>query len=232
MMVVPNSMYLNSWTIHPIFKKLSTRRQIQILQNTVSRKGSAKILTFSVPHVFKALQLLNDEQFVSRSSFCKYLHMGEGAVKTMIAHLKEESMVDSTKSGTFLTSKGRNFIRTLLDVISAETTIKKCPIAQGKFNHAVILKKYAFATKSGMEQRDYAILYGAIGATTLLYKDKRFVFPSENIDCLLHDKKTRDTLLAKLGPETGDMIIIAAATDPFVAEIAAKNSALWTLATH
>jgi len=211
---------------------MSMRRQIQILQDIVSRKGSAKVLTFSAPHVFKALQLLNDDQFVSRSSFCRQLHMGEGAVKTMISHLKEESMVDSTKSGTYLTNKGKNFIKNLVDVIAAETPIKKCQIAQGKFNYAVILKKYSFATKSGMEQRDHAILYGAIGATTLLYKDERFVFPHENIDCLLQDSNTRNALLSRLEPENGDMIIIASAADPFVAEIASKNSALWTLATH
>lgn len=208
------------------------KRQIQILQNIVSRKGSAKILTFSVPHVFKALQLLHKDQFVSRAIFCKQLHMGEGAVKTMITHLKEESMVNSTKSGTFLTNKGKNFIISLLDVLSAESAIKKCQIVQGKFNHAVILKKYAFATRTGVEQRDYAILYGALGATTLLYKEERFVFPNETVDCLANDTKTRDALLSKLCPENGDMIIIASATDQFVAEIAAKNSALWTLATH
>jgi hypothetical protein len=225
-------MYLNSWTIHPIFKIMSARRQVQILQNIVSRKGSSKVLTFSVPHIFKALQLLHKDQYVSRSSFCRHLHMGEGAVKTMIMHLKEESMADSTKSGTFLTNKGKNFIKNLLDVISAECEIKKCVIAQGRFNYAVILKKYAFATKSGVEQRDYAILYGATGATTILYKDKQFVFPNEGVDCLLDDSKTRNVLLSNLHPENGDLIIIASANDPFVAEIAAKNSALWTLATH
>ncbi|MFY9301014.1 MAG: DUF4443 domain-containing protein [Candidatus Nitrosotenuis sp.] len=211
---------------------MSTRKQIQILQNIVSRKGSAKVLTFSVPHVFKALQMLHKDQFVSRASFCKSLHMGEGAVKTMISHLREESMVDSTKSGTFLTSKGSNFIKNLTAVISAESEIKKCQIAQGKFNYAMILKKYATATKSGVEQRDYAILYGATGATTLVCREGRFVFPNENIDCLADDETTRRTLLTKLQPENGDLIIIASAMEPFVAEIAAKNSALWTLATH
>jgi hypothetical protein len=150
----------------------------------------------------------------------------------MISHLREESMVDSTKSGTFLTNNGKTFITNLLGIVSAECKIKKCQIAQSKFNYAVILKKYSFATKTGMEQRDYAILYGASGATTLLYKDQRFVFPHETIDCLLKDKKTRSLLLSELKPENGDMIIIASANDPFIAEIAAKNSALWTLATH
>ncbi|WP_268542804.1 DUF4443 domain-containing protein [Candidatus Nitrosotenuis cloacae] len=211
---------------------MNAKQQVQTLQNIVSRKGSSKILTFSVPHVFKALHMLYKDQYVSRSAFCNHLHMGEGAVKTMIAHLKKESMVGSTKSGTFLTDKGRSFIKSLLEVISAECEIKKCNITRGKFNHAVLLKRYAFATKSGMEQRDYSILYGASGATTLIYKDDRFVFPNETIDCLLDDKKTRDVLISNLCPENGDMIIIATADDQFVADIAAKNSALWTLAIH
>lgn len=211
---------------------MNAKQQVQTLQNIVSRKGSSKVLTFSVPHVFKALQMLYENNYVSRSSFCQNLHMGEGAVKTMIMHLKEESMVESTKSGTFLTTKGKNFIKNILEIIFAECDIQKCQIAQGKYNHAVILKNYSFATKTGIEQRDYTILYGASGATTLLYKDKRFVFPNENIDCLLNDQKTRNVLLNELHPKNGDMIIIASANDPFVAEIAAKNSALWTLATH
>jgi len=211
---------------------MNTRQQVQTLQNIVSRKGSSKVLTFSVPHVFKALQMLYENKYVSRSSFCQNLHMGEGAVKTMIMHLKEESMAASTKSGTFLTVKGKNFIKNMLEIIFAECDIKKCQIAQGRFNHAVILKNYSFATKTGVEQRDYTILYGATGATTLLYKDDRFVFPNESLDCLLNDQKTKKILLNETHPKNGDMIIIASANDPFVAEIAAKNSALWTLATH
>lgn len=208
------------------------RNHVRLLQDIVSRKGSAKILTFSVPHVFKALQLLYNENYVSRATFCKNLHIGEGAVKTMISHLKQASMVNSTKAGTYLTARGRKFTDELVGVISAECQIKKCQIAQGKFNHAIILKKYAYATKTGMEQRDYAILYGATAATTILYKEGKFIFPAENIDCLANDQKTKNTLLKRLNPENGDMIIITSADDPFVAEISAKNSALWTIATH
>lgn len=158
--------------------------------------------------------------------------MGEGAVKTMIMHLKGELMAESTKSGTFLTTKGKDLIKNLTEIVFAECDIKKCHIAQGKFNHAVILRNYSFATKTGVEQRDYTILYGASGATTLLYRDDKFVFPNETVDCLLNDQKTRNLLINELRPKNGDMIIIASASDPFVAEIAAKNSALWTLATH
>jgi len=69
----------------------------------VARKGSSKLLTFSIPHVLKALQMLSRDQFVSRATFGKEIHLGEGAVKTLIAHLKEAKMIDTGKSGSFLT---------------------------------------------------------------------------------------------------------------------------------
>ena len=33
-------------------------------------------------------------------------------------------------------------------------------------------------------------------------------------------------------PENGDVVIISSSDDSFVAEISAKNSALWTMATN
>ncbi len=189
-------------------------------------------MTFSVPHVFKALQLLYQEKYVSRSEFCKQLHIGEGAVKTLILHLKEAGIINTAKSGTFLTQKGKKLAKKLFDVISSECMIKKCEIARSKFNFAIILRGYSHAIKTGLEQRDYAILYGASGAITMLYNDNRFTFPEYDKDCLARDIKTKNQLLTKLVPKNGDAIIITCSDDPFVAEVSAKNSALWTLATN
>ncbi len=207
------------------------RKNIQTLQNIVSRKGSSKILTFSIPHVFKALQLLSDDKFVSRATFSREIHLGEGAVKTLILHLKEAGMVDSTKSGTFLTEKGQQFIKQIKKVLPKECTIKKSKIIQGKFNHAILLRKYSHFIKTGLEQRDYAILYGSSGCTTILFKNNQFVFPGDERDCFVNDISTKNKLAEKLSPQEKDVIIISSSDDPFVAEISAKNSALWTLAT-
>ena len=196
----------------------------------VSRRGSSKVLSFSAPHVFKALQLLYKEPYISRISFCKDLHMGEGAVKTLILHLKEEGLADSLRSGTFLTKKGRKFSGELFKILSAECDIPKCSIAQGKNNHAVLLRNFAKEIKTGIEQRDASILYGATGTITILYHKNKFVFPNEEADCLRNDEKVRSILLNHLNPREGDVIIIATASEPFVAEISAKNSALFTLA--
>ncbi len=208
------------------------KKTIQILQNIVSRKGSSKVLTFSIPHVFKALQLLSRERFVSRATFGKEIHLGEGAVKTLISHLKEVKMIESTKSGNFLTEKGKKFSNQIQKIILKECLIKKCSLIPGKNNHAIILKDYAFAIKSGLEQRDYAIMYGSSGCITILFQENRFVFPSESKDCFSDDEKTKKYLLENLEPEEGDVIIVSSSDEQFVAEISAKNSALWTLATN
>ena len=184
-----------------------------------------------MPHILKALQLLDKERFVSRATFGREIHLGEGAIKTLILHLKEAGIVDSTRSGTFLTEKGYKLTNQIQSVITKECKIIKSITVQGKHNHAILLKKYSKMVKTGLEQRDYAVLYGASGCITIIYKNKKLVFPGNERECFIKDKKTRNLILEKLEPDEGDVIIISSSNDPFVAEISAKNSALWTLAT-
>ena len=207
-------------------------KTIQKLQSIVTRKGSSKILTFSSPHVFKALQLLSKQKYVSRMSFCNELHMGEGAVRTMIVHLKQNDLVDSIRAGTFLTTKGKNFVKKFTDVISSQCEIESCNIAREKYNHVFLVKNHAGIICNGMDQRDFAILYGAKSTTTLLFKNNQFVFPNESKNALIDDPKTKNVLSEKLMPKENDIVIIASSDDSFVAEISAINSVLCTLAMN
>lgn len=167
---------------------------------------------------------------MSRSTFGKEIHLGEGAIKTLILHLKEAKLADTTKSGTFLTEKGHKLANQIQNAIPKECKIAKCNIVQGKYNHAILLKNYAMSIKTGLEQRDYAILYGSSGCTTIVYKNKKMVFPGDEKECFSKDMKTKNYILENLHPDEGDVIIISSSDDPFVAEISAKNSALWTMA--
>lgn len=206
--------------------------QIRTLQNIVTRKGSSKVLTFSSPHVFKALLSLSDQKYVSRQKFCKELHIGEGAVRTLIQHLKDSGLADSIRAGTYLTPRGQRFASRLFDSIPNQCKIKQCNIAREKYNHAILLRGFASMIGNGMQQRDYAILYGAKGATTLAFENGRFVFPGEAKDCLANDRYTKNLLMEKLKPKENDLIIIASSdSDPFISEISAINSVLWTLGT-
>jgi len=176
------------------------QNEIKKLLNIVTRKGTNKVLSFSIPHVFKALQLLSKQKYVSRKLFCNELHIGEGAVRTLISHLKQDGFVDVIKAGTFLTPKGKILSKKFLDIIPA--------------------------------QRDFAIMYGAKSATTLLFENGKFVFPNETKDALEKDVKIKKSLLEKLRPQENDIIIIASSDDVIVSEISAINAMLGTLATN
>lgn len=203
---------------------------IKRLQGIVSRRGSSKVLTFSIPQVFLALRLFNEVKYVSRATLCEELHLGEGAVKTLLSHLREAEMIDSVRSGSFLTSKGKAFAKKLFEIIPFHCKVKTCNVARGKFNHAVLLKNYSTHIGNGMQQRDFAILYGASGATTMFFKNNQFYFPKENTVCFKDDKEIENDIISKLLPSDNDVVIIASADDPYVAKISAINSVLWTLA--
>ena len=185
-----------------------------------------------MPHVLKSIQLLSKEKFVSRTTFCKDLFLGEGAVKTLIRRLKEENLADTTKSGTYLTPNGKKLAVFFEKSIPYECHIEKSKLLTKKHNHAILLRGFANSIKSGLEQRDYAILYGSEGCLTLLYKNQKFIFPSEDKEALNDDVKTKKILEKKLHPGEEDVIIISSSDDSFVAEISAKNSALATIANQ
>jgi hypothetical protein len=74
---------------------------------------------------------------------------------------------------------------------------------------------------------------GATGATTLLFKDNKFVISGTNYNSMTKEQGTAKLLIEKLKPENGDVIIIGSAVDDIrIAELAAKNAALLTIANH
>jgi hypothetical protein len=205
------------------------KQEIKTLQNIVTRKGSSKALTFSSPHVLKSIFCFSNQKYVSRATFCKEIHLGEGAVKTLISHLKEYGIVSSIKSGTFLTKKGIKFATKFYNAVPSQGFVK-CDITRGKYNYSMVLKKeHISELGNGMEQRDYAILYGASDSLTLIFQNGKFVFSGDSRDCFQNEFETKEILINILKPENGDIVIITSSDDKFVAEISAINTALWTL---
>jgi hypothetical protein len=206
---------------------------IKALAKIASRYAPSRKLSFDSVHVFKVLQLIESKGHVSRNLLCTELSLGEGSVKTLVKHLKAQGLIESTKVGTTLTARGRRISEQFFSAMPGETSLSKCSVALGKFNYAVLLKQYAFALKSGIEQRDAAIRMGAIGATSLLFKHDRFLMPGTNYDPLTKEPDTAGLLLEKLKPENGDAIVIGSdMEDERRAELAAKNAALTTIMAH
>lgn len=205
---------------------------IRLLERIVSRYGPSRILSFNTAHVLKTLQLLQHNEYVSRGRLSKDLALGEGSIKTLIKHLKVNSIINTTKAGCYLTSKGKKLCANLLSVIPNEISIPTNSITVGSHNYAVLLRGYAFAVATGLEQRDAVIRFGGQGATTLLFRDSKFVMPRTDYDCLKKEPDMRNLLALKLNPQEDDVIIIGSASDRITAELGAKSAALFTIASH
>ena len=208
-------------------------QQIKTLQKVVTRKRNSTALTFSMPHVLKSILYLYNQKYVSRASFCQELKIGEGAVRTLISHLKELGLVESIKAGTFLTSKGKKLAEKFHTAMPSQTFLKKCCLTNGKYNYVILLKgEHIDDIGNGMQQRDFAILYGASDSLTLIFRDGEFFFSGDQMRCFADEIKIRDNLIELLEPENEDIVIITSSDDKFVAEISAINTAIGTLATH
>jgi predicted transcriptional regulator len=206
---------------------------VKTLQKVADRYAPSRALSFDIVHVFKTLQLIQENGHVSREKLCQDLGLGEGTIKTLVRHLKMQNLIESTNSGTTMTKKGNSFFSELLSSIPSEISLSKCAITLGKFNYAVLVKQMSSMIKDGIAQRDAAIRMGASGATTLLFRDNKFLIPQTEFDSLKDEHQLSEQMIKNLHPQDGDVIIIGSDNySRMKAEFAAKSAALITIMNH
>lgn len=206
---------------------------VRTLQKVASRIAPSRILSFEMVHVLVTLQLIQERGHVSRHTLCKKLDLGEGTVKTLVKHLKIYDLIETDKTGTRISTKGSKLLSELLLSIPAEMSISTCSVALGKFNYAILIKQMSYVIRSGIEQRDAAIKMNALGATTLVFKDDKFMIPNTNFNALHKEQKLHTLLVDSLNPEEGDVLIIGSDNiSERAAEFAAKSAALVTIMNH
>ncbi|SMH71493.1 DUF4443 domain-containing protein [Candidatus Nitrosotalea okcheonensis] len=210
----------------------SMHQVIHLLSKVAQRHAPSRMLSFDLVHVFKTMQMMSDNNKISRSIMMQELGLGEGSIKTLVKHLKMHGLVENSNAGMWLTNKGEALYTKLHILIPRETDITKCSVALGKFNHVVLLKSMAHNIKSGIEQRDAAIKAGAVGATTLICKNERLVLPGTDENLMRNDQKIHSLIMEKLSPEQNDVIIIGSSQNKKIAEMAAKSAALYTIEDH
>ncbi len=209
-----------------IYVKLLEKASLQ--DSSFSRQ-----LSFGIGHIFKALQLAKLNGHISRDLLSNELSLGGGSIKTLIKHLKTTGMIKTSNAGTILTEKGERIVSQILLYIPKETVIPSSSITVGKFNYAVLVKNISKSINYGIEQRDIAIKSGATGATTLLFKEGKFLVPKTNFDALADELKIQKVLMRNLKPDYNDVIIIGSDNiSKQNAELAAKNAALFTIMNH
>ena len=205
---------------------------VKLLDKVSQRYYPSRMLSFEPAHIFKTLQVMHTNTKASRSFLIEETGLGEGSIKTLVKHLKMNELVATSKAGMVLTNRGRALFSKLNEAIPAETDIKECSITIGRFNHAILVRGLAKDVGSGIEQRDAAIKIGALGATTLVFRDDGLFTSDRSYDIPIKDRKLTLEIIDKLHPKNGDVLIVASAENKKTADLAAKKAALETISNH
>jgi hypothetical protein len=203
---------------------------LRAVSKVAAKTAPGRLPSFAEVHVIKALEDISLQQTVGRMKLSKDLQLGEGETRTLVKHLKNERLIDVSKSGISLSATGKKLLNSLGALLSEQVEIPSTSLTVGSFNVAVRVAGMKDSVKYGLEQRDAAMMAGAKGATTLVFTKNGLSLPGteesvSRIDsCLL-------VALSKLSLKEGDVIIIGSADEKIKAELGAKTAALELLKT-
>ena len=199
----------------------------RFIESLASPKGPGPSTTFSMFHIFYALELMAKKP-IGRNKLAAKLNVGEGAIRTIISRLKDAGLIVTSKEGCSLTEKGLSVWRNFVEVFPKRIEIEKTALTTSRYNYAFLVKNKAHKIKSGIDQRDAAIMGGARRALVIVFKDGHLMI--ESVSDSLEDAfpKTAAAILTNLEPEENDVVIIAGAADPLKAKRGAF-AASWVL---
>jgi predicted transcriptional regulator len=198
----------------------------QSLEKLGKEKAPGPNPSFSTFHFLRAIELIA-EKSIGRNKLAQELGIGEGATRTLIGRLKDEGLASISKTGCILTDKGQELWGEYRSIIK-KTRVEKNELTFAEYSYAVLITKSGHKVRTGMEQRDAAIMAGAKGATTILLKKGQLVFPATDRNVKEDFPKASDQIVRLLMPQEDDTIIVVSSDDPAKAEYGALAAA-WTL---
>jgi predicted transcriptional regulator len=198
----------------------------ETIENLVREKAPGPTPSFSLPDLLRALELIADKA-IGRNKLAQELGVGEGTVRTLIGRLRNTDLIKASKAGCSLTKKGLKIWKEYTATFK-KTMMEKNELTFGEYNVAILVRKSASHVSTGMGQRDAAVMAGARGATTVLFKKGHLVFPSSDNDVARDSPQASSQMLKLLKPEGGDAIIVVSADNSRKAE-AGAIAAAWTL---
>ena len=185
-----------------------------------SYSGGGPTPKFSLFHVWKAYDVINSQGPVGRKGLSLILAIGEGSTRTILDKMIKEGSVENTNRGAVLTERGRKIFRAS-GISAAPVHIEGLTI--GEEDCAVLVKGMADRISDGYEQRDEAVRSGAVGATTLVFRNGNLIIPD---DPEVPDQANLQPIRALFTLEENDAVIIGTAHSYEAAEKGAVTAAL------
>jgi len=199
----------------------------KFIQGIAGKKAPGPSTTFTVFHVFYALELMSQKP-IGRNKLAKKLNVGDGAVRTIISRLREAGLIDTSKEGCNLTKKGSEVWGQFEQVFPKRIEIPKSELNESEYNFAFLVKNSGQKVQSGIDQRDAAIIAGARKALVSVFKDGHLRIQSVS-DCIEKQYPTAaNQILQELKPEDNDVVIVAGSDSALRAKRGAF-AASWSL---
>lgn len=199
----------------------------KFIENIVRPKGPGPSTTFSMFHIFYALELMAEKP-IGRSKLAEKLNVGEGAIRTIVSRLKDDGLIVTSKEGCNLTDKGLSLWKRIEEVFPQRVKVERTPLTTSEYNYAFLVKNRGHKVKSGIDQRDAAIMGGARRAVAIVSKNGHLVIESVSNSIEKDFPEASNKILKDLKPEDNDVIIIAGADNPLKAKRGAF-AASWVL---
>jgi hypothetical protein len=151
------------------------------------------------------------ERPIGRNRLAVKLNVGEGAVRTIINRLKGAGLIVTSKAGCTLTAKGLSIWKKFERFFPKRVEIGKTELTTAEHNYAFLVKNSGHKVKSGIEQRDAAIVAGAKRAVVIVSRGGHLVIESVSNNIEKEFPKAANQILKVIQPEDNDVIIIAGA---------------------
>lgn len=202
----------------------------KLIEKLSKPKKQAPIPGFSAHHAIKTIEILADAKTpISRQKLGNFLSLGEGSVRTLLARLEDDGVVKIQPRGTILTNKGKRLLKILEQKISRPKLIDAGNLTVGKYDIAIQVRKIANKIKMGLEQRDAAIMVGADGATTLVFKNNKLLLPYDPSNIKTSFPNVVKQIFKEFKLEENDAVIIGSASTIKKAEEGARAAACISL---
>jgi len=182
----------------------------QFIESVAGEKAPGPSTTFSVAHIFCALELVAEKP-IGRNKLAEKLNVGEGAVRTIINHLKDAGLIVTSKAGCTLTAKGVSVWKKFEEFFPKRGEIGKTELTTAEHNYAFLVKNSGHKVKSGIEQRDAAIVAGAKRAVVIVSKGGHLIIESVSNNIEKEFPKATNQIFKVIQPEDNDVIVIAGA---------------------
>ncbi|MGD0056653.1 MAG: DUF2111 domain-containing protein [Methanomassiliicoccales archaeon] len=175
---------------------------------------------FSPYHVWKAYRIVDEKGPIGRKALSASLKVGEGSTRTILDRMIKEGSAENTNRGAVLTERGKERLSDS-GIFVEEVSLDGLTV--GKYNYAVLVRGMIHKVKLGCEQRDEAVRGGATGATTLVCKNGKLLFPGDD---KYPDQKLVAPLRGVFATEEDDVVIVGSAFTREAAEKGAVSAAL------